>query len=685
MHDLMVQTQGDQKRKVYLVNLTGAFQVVMPYSCGVLEAYARQYPEIEENYAFQNYLFLAPEGVEPLVNQVLDPTILGLSLLSWNKTRSLKLARLIKERYPSCFIIAGGPEVPDDSSQFLIKHPYIDVVVHKEGERSFSDLLIAQLRGDKSWHQVDSISFRLGDTVVNNPKLQPFLNPINSPSPHLLGLFEPCIKLLEKLEIPRVNIIETNRGCPFHCTFCDWGSYVNQKLRKICEHRVFAELKYAAKNYNEIHIADANFGIAPRDLEFAKFLQNEMQTEGVLHSIHMTYSKNVNSRVVKIAKLLENLKPSRAGFTFGVQSFDSNVLAKIKRYNLTNHKIEEVLGELKEADIPSNFEIILGLPGETRESFLRGIAQALKFKTTDLRVYRANLLPNSELSTAASREAFKIESEEIIIVEGELPDEDEKIETITATSTLSKQDLIFLKMYVEMLEVVHFGKWLYYVAEYMRRNFHLEYGDFYLALAEKLFHRKDTVWGKITTGWYIKHWNSDSFSKFLGPISPFGIDWNLNHFRRTTFYWLCIAQERKLFFEQMKTCLNDIFSIDSNILADLLHFQSEMIMEFEYDPQAGKKIETQFNWYDYFFNEGQLKNEGQVITVNDKVIGRFKFPLKKCDPQSYFYVAGGYQFHFQKIDSFEFKKLKLTYAQNSNESRFEYQTVESNEVKIETT
>ena len=67
-------------------------------------------------------------------------------------------------------------------------------------------------------------------------------------------------------------IIETNRSCPYRCTFCAWG-IGTQKLQQFREQRVLDEIEYIAKRCKKnttVFIADANFGILERDAIFAK-------------------------------------------------------------------------------------------------------------------------------------------------------------------------------------------------------------------------------------------------------------------------------------------------------------------------------------------------------------------------------------------------------------------------------
>ena len=74
---------------------------------------------------------------------------------------------------------------------------------------------------------------------------------------------------MEKHPEVRWNVtLETNRGCPYACTFCDWGSLTYNKVKKFCLNRVYDELEWVGKNGCDfISLADANFGMFPeRDM-----------------------------------------------------------------------------------------------------------------------------------------------------------------------------------------------------------------------------------------------------------------------------------------------------------------------------------------------------------------------------------------------------------------------------------
>jgi len=75
--------------------------------------------------------------------------------------------------------------------------------------------------------------------------------------------------------------LETNRGCPYGCTFCDWGASTMAKIRPIAMERVLEEIDYAGKHrISSIFVCDANFGILKRDAEIAEHIARVSRSTG---------------------------------------------------------------------------------------------------------------------------------------------------------------------------------------------------------------------------------------------------------------------------------------------------------------------------------------------------------------------------------------------------------------------
>ena len=195
----------------------------------------------------------------------------------WNRNRSNKLTKAIKEKWPNVKIIVGGNDVPQDPErfkQFVRENPQYDFYVNSEGEIAFESIIrkILQQRGllDSEYYD-DCFHEAANGEIVKYAKTKRYLThteDLDYPSACKMGLYDSLIKELPDLEIQ--GVLETNRGCPYSCTFCDWG--LEEKLRRFSMKRVKDEIDWMVENVHEIMFSDANFGILHRDLDIAKYL-----------------------------------------------------------------------------------------------------------------------------------------------------------------------------------------------------------------------------------------------------------------------------------------------------------------------------------------------------------------------------------------------------------------------------
>ena len=111
-----------------------------PYSAGVVWSYASLDNQIADNYELKEILF-RKEPIEDIIGRLEDPYLFGLSSYVWNTNYNEALAKAIKERFPNCKVIIGGANTPNREDDYFIRHPYVDVLVHQEGEISFHGLL----------------------------------------------------------------------------------------------------------------------------------------------------------------------------------------------------------------------------------------------------------------------------------------------------------------------------------------------------------------------------------------------------------------------------------------------------------------------------------------------------------------------------------------------------------------
>ena len=160
--------------------------------------------------------------------------------------------------------------------------------------------------------------------MINNPGLPRLRNFEGCPSPYTSGVFEKLMK-----ENPNEKWIvswETNRGCPFSCTYCDWGSAINSKVARFEIERLYLELQWFAKNKVEfIYVCDANFGMLPRDYDIVQYAGKLKKEVGYPHILSVQSTKNARERSYKVQKALFDHGLTK-GINIALQSTDAHTL-----------------------------------------------------------------------------------------------------------------------------------------------------------------------------------------------------------------------------------------------------------------------------------------------------------------------------------------------------------------------
>ena len=130
-------------------------------------------------------------------------------------------------------------------------------------------------------------------------------------------------------------IIETNRGCPFPCTFCYWGKGgLSRKYKFHGLQRTFAELEWCANHKIQyVFNADSNFGMHRRDRQIAEKIVQLKNSLGFPKKFRTCYGKNTDERIFEIGTLFHEHEIEK-GITLSRQSLNENTLKIIKRDNV---------------------------------------------------------------------------------------------------------------------------------------------------------------------------------------------------------------------------------------------------------------------------------------------------------------------------------------------------------------
>lgn len=423
----------------------------MPLNVANLKAVMdRDLPEVDARvFAYPDVL------LEAIREQV--PDVIMLSNYIWNEALSLHFARLVKSLNPNALTVMGGPNffIEDHRKvEYMEAHPYLDIHVAGEGDFTATDILKKYIgAGCDPYKTTDqeiqnSVYKRAGEVHIGAAeKRRRDLDEI--PSPWLTGVMD------QFFDGKLVPIFETNRGCPFTCTFCVQGGRWWSKVNYFSMERIKEELFYIADriktlspNQKVLRLADLNYGMYERDVQISEWMGEIQKEYNWPLLIDATTGKNQAERIIRsIEKVNGALVMYQA-----VQSLDEDVLLNVKRKNIDLATYEKIQVHVRGRGLRSSSDMILGLPGETLESHLRSIKGLINSGTHRLQNFQAVMLKGSELETLASREKYGFKTRFRLGPKnfGRYAD-GEKVfgmeEVIVSTDTLSFEDYLEARKY----------------------------------------------------------------------------------------------------------------------------------------------------------------------------------------------------------------------------------------------
>lgn len=449
----------------------------LPYSVGILWSYASQQSAIKDNFKVSKIVF-SRENIDSLSDEIQPNSVVVLSSYIWNWEYNKKLAETIKRKCKSAYIIAGGPQITNRplENKFFKNHPYIDTIILGEGEIAFAECLTNFLKGK-----------------IQKIYLSKRLQELDIPSPYLTGIFDQIIQ--DNPDVVWNTTIETNRGCPFECTFCDWGSATYSKIKKFPMDRINDELEWMGKNrVDYLAFGDANFGIfKDRDMQIAQQVCTTKEKYGYPTNLGLNWNKNSTKHILPIMQTLTSAGLGR-GMTISFQSLNDDTLTNIKRKNMEVSNAEEIFQLLEKNNLRSFTELILGLPGETLTSWIDGLYHLLEINNHQwIDVYQTTLLENSELNHPDQREKYQIQTVTIhnfLRSNYELDNAiKEKAVYVKATNTLSTEEMIEAYAFSWMLINLHYSGWTQLYSRFLNSN-GISYRRFYNELWSWIIDRK---------------------------------------------------------------------------------------------------------------------------------------------------------------------------------------------------
>lgn len=583
-----------QKKNVYFVQVDvssgkNSKVVYLPYTSGVIIANAWKNEAVSAEYNFKDFIFIRKD-IETVVAEMEDPAVVGFSNYCWNTEYHLELASEIKKIYPKCVTVFGGHNIPQDAS-FLKENPQVDYLCFGEGEVTFGSLLEALSKEEAD--RVPNVAYRTESGCALTERVS--VCRTDYASPYLDGWFDDFSEKYPNYEFN--TILETSRGCPNSCAYCDWGP-LKEKTRFFPLEKVLAEIEWIGKNrICFVWGSDANFGIGKDDLVIADALVAAKEKYGYPERVRINYSKGNSERVREIVRRFNRKGIDREGATISLQSLSPVVLENIGRKNMSLEKFRNNFSVYHEEKLQVYSELILGLPGETYDSFVDGICKLFEIGQHFIfEVYHCIVLPNSQLGQKDYIEKHGIKTSRTEIVRFHCTADayyiPEKTNIITETSTMPCEMWQRSSLFAGFTQAMHACGLLRCFAVYAFYELGIGYRSFYEGLMnyiengnapfmQELYDSVKASFAKLANGETHRF-----FVPFVGNLV-----WD--HYE---YMFLHISGSFDKFYDEMLPYLRSVIK-DEALLSQLLVYQKAVIRK---PCEEQSECVTDGNFHDYF-------------------------------------------------------------------------------------
>lgn len=379
------------------------------------------------------YMWNSYESYDEVIDEVIEADIIMFSSYAWNYTICDKLSAKIKSQYPDKILVLGGPHIGTNEPELLESRPQYDYICQptKPGEPFMEDLINQAIEGPVmpsriAW-ELRSEKGRIHDLSKEDYSVY---------EDHQEYLTE-TVEYARSHNMEPFIIIETTRGCPYKCVFCEWGGGINTKIYKkeidIVKRDILA---MKAAGYRDAYLTDANFGaFEDRDLEIFEFgWKNGFNLTDIstMKSPSLQRRKQLIDRWFNVVgKGQETHSKSEGGTdmwgdteyisivpTVSIQSISDEAMKIADRKDLSTENKLELSRYINQRCTEHGFpipalELILAMPGSTLEDFYNEMEIIWNFKAWGSFRHDYMFLPDSRLNSTEYKDKYNIKTVEV--------------------------------------------------------------------------------------------------------------------------------------------------------------------------------------------------------------------------------------------------------------------------------
>jgi hypothetical protein len=391
------------RRPVWLFSMNTDHFLAPPMTTGALKAFYVAHGRTASSTQVELVHFLRADDIERWMAEEwphvraqseaaleagLQP-VFGFSCYTWNVAEFLDMIRTISATEPRALVTAGGPHV--QRGEDFLYDDGIDVIVLGEGEETFTELLDAGSRAE--WPSIRGLTFLSEDGSVQRTETRPRSTQLDQ-FPSALDVI--ALRDEDGKPLYKQAAYETSRGCPYRCSFCEWGTgaigtkmyqFSLERIRRDCEQLI-------AGGIEDIWLCDSNFGALREDLEKAQIIVELRERTGFPNSFATSWSKNHNKRVHEIVRLMHK-HGLLYHYHLALQTLTPKALELSHRTNMRANDYEPIVKVLAAEGVPVAAELIWPLPGDNLADFERNLDHILTV-FPNVNIFGYTLLPGTE-------------------------------------------------------------------------------------------------------------------------------------------------------------------------------------------------------------------------------------------------------------------------------------------------